>query len=143
MVGEDIRLTDAQLPIQHVEEFALDTSDIALPEDTSAEGPMHVLQGGVVGVLRGDNEGAEENTLEGPLLEGNGEVRAGAGDVDESDKHGGGGHFSAGENGGSEAGEFLHIGVVGGAATSGCRRCGVGTAHGVIYGLSDCVHKII
>lgn len=52
VVREDVGLLHAQLKVEDVQELALDPADVALPEDTRAQGPMDVLQGGVVQVLR-------------------------------------------------------------------------------------------
>lgn len=43
VVTEEIIFCDLEFPIEDVEELSLDTSDISLSKDTSAECPMDVL----------------------------------------------------------------------------------------------------
>jgi hypothetical protein len=76
VVHHALGLAHAQLPVQHVQKLALNPSYIALLEDAGAERPVDVLERGVIGVLGGDDEGAEEDALEGDT-----EVGAGTGDV--------------------------------------------------------------
>jgi hypothetical protein len=48
----DVGFADIQFEIEHVEEFPLDPTDIALAEDTCAHRPVHVLERRVIQVLR-------------------------------------------------------------------------------------------
>ncbi len=43
---------DAQLEIKDVEKLALDTTDVPLAKYTSAHSPVHVLERGVIQILR-------------------------------------------------------------------------------------------
>ena len=43
VVCHDVVLGDAQLEIEHVQEFALDPADVALAKDSCAHSPVHVL----------------------------------------------------------------------------------------------------
>ena len=52
VVRKEIGLRNGELPVEDVEELTLDTADVALPENASAERPVDVLERGVVGVLR-------------------------------------------------------------------------------------------
>ena len=52
VVCEEIGLRNGEFPVEDVEELTLDTADVALPENASAERPVDVLERGVVGVLR-------------------------------------------------------------------------------------------
>ena len=52
VVRKEIGLRNGEFPVEDVEELTLDTADVALPENASAERPVDVLERGVVGVLR-------------------------------------------------------------------------------------------
>ena len=54
MMHKDVLVCYPKLEIEHVQKFALDPPNIALVEQPSAQGPMHVFQGGVVQVLQRD-----------------------------------------------------------------------------------------
>jgi hypothetical protein len=51
MMTEEIGFGDAQFEVKDVKEFALDPSDISLPEDACAERPMDVLQCRIIQIL--------------------------------------------------------------------------------------------
>lgn len=53
VVREEVRLGDGEVPVEDVEELALDAADIALAKDAGAERPVDVLEGGVVEILQG------------------------------------------------------------------------------------------
>jgi hypothetical protein len=57
----------AELERQHLEELALDAGNVAFAEDAGAECPVGVLEGGVVEVLAGDDECAEEDAVVSPF----------------------------------------------------------------------------
>lgn len=50
-MAEQIGFCDAQFEIEDVKEFALDSSDVPLPEDACAQRPMDVLQRRVIQIL--------------------------------------------------------------------------------------------
>ena len=52
VVCHDVGLADAQLEIEHVQEFALDPADITFAKDSCAHRPVHVLKRGVIQVLK-------------------------------------------------------------------------------------------
>lgn len=52
VVCHDVVFADAQLKVEHVQEFALNPADVALAEDSCAHSPVHVLKRGVIEVLR-------------------------------------------------------------------------------------------
>jgi len=70
VVGHDVSLADAQLEIEHVEEFALNPANIALAEYTGAYSPVHVLERRVIQIFASNDEGAKEDPLVGPFFEG-------------------------------------------------------------------------
>jgi hypothetical protein len=90
MVCHNIIFADAQFEIEHVKEFALDPTNVALSEYPRAHGPVHVLKRRVIQVLACDNEGAKEYPFVGPLFECDVEVGLGPVEVDEcgqDDRH--------------------------------------------------------
>lgn len=71
-VGVEIGLCDAQIPAEQVQELLLHQVDFGQAEaeavvaaDSGVAGPVLVLRGGVVKVLGGENEGSEEDTVDG------------------------------------------------------------------------------
>jgi hypothetical protein len=90
MVGHNVIFADAQLEIEHVKEFALDPTNVALAEYARAHGPVHVLERRVIQVLARDDEGAKEYSFVGPLFECDVEVGLGPVEIDEcgqDDRH--------------------------------------------------------
>ena len=83
--NEEIGLGHGEVPIEDFDELTLDPADVTLAEGAGDHGPMDIFQGRVIGVLRGDDESAEEDAMKSPLLGLNGEIRLGALDVDEGD----------------------------------------------------------
>ena len=55
VVGEEVGLGEAELVVEDVEELTLDAADVALAEDSRAERPVDVLEGGVIQVLQEDD----------------------------------------------------------------------------------------
>jgi len=126
MNDEEIGFGDGELPVDDIDELALDPSNIALAEGTGDHSPMNVFQSRVIGVLGGDDEGAEENAVKGPLFGLNGEIRPGALDVDEGDKDVGDSDLSSLDNVRDELGE-LGVLVGAGDRASARRRGGWNT----------------
>ena len=56
---------DAELEVEDLEELALDARDVATAEDARAEGPVGVLERGVVEVLAREDECTEEHAVVG------------------------------------------------------------------------------
>ena len=56
MVGEEVGLRDTEFKVENVEELAFYPADVALAEDPRAECPVHVLERGVVQVLRDNRD---------------------------------------------------------------------------------------
>jgi hypothetical protein len=56
VVSKNGILADGQLPIENLEEFTLDTADIAFTKDTGAHGPVNIAKSRIVGVLRDIHE---------------------------------------------------------------------------------------
>lgn len=139
VVREEVRLGDGEVPVEDVEELALDAADIALAKDAGAERPVDVLEGGVVEILVGYDERPEEDALAGPLLEGDLEVGLCAGDVDEGDEEGGDGDFCATDDVGDELGKLGVLCVARQGATAGRGR---GPAEGVVDSVHDVIHNI-
>lgn len=52
MVAEKVGFCDAELKIQDIEVLSLNTTHIPLAENTSTKCPVHVLQCGIVKVLK-------------------------------------------------------------------------------------------
>ena len=55
VVREEVGLGEAELVVEDVEELALDPPDVPLAEDSGAERPVDVLEGGVIQVLQEDD----------------------------------------------------------------------------------------
>lgn len=66
VVREEVRLGEAELVVEDVEELALDAPDIPLAEDTRAECPVDVLQRRVIAVLERGREVSVWDRREGP-----------------------------------------------------------------------------
>ena len=102
---------------------------------------MDVFEGRVIGVLGGDNEGAEENAVKSPLFGLNGEIRLGALDVHEGDQKVGGGNLSSLDHVRYELGE-LRVLVCAGDGTTSRRRGGRGT-EGNVNDLSSGLNNVL
>lgn len=96
--NEEIGFRNTQVPVEDIDEFAFDPSNITLPESVGDHGPMDVFQRRVIGVLGRDDESAEENAVKGPLFGLDGEIGPGASDVDEGNKDIGDGDFGSLDN---------------------------------------------
>lgn len=83
MVVEDIRFGDRQIPIQDIQELALDAADISLSKGTRYEGPMDVFECRIVGIFGSNHESAEEDSFASPVLGFDRQVGLRAVDVDE------------------------------------------------------------
>lgn len=81
VMREDVVLGNAELEIKDIQKLALDAPNVALAKNAGADRPVDVLQRGVIEVFGSDDEGAKEDTLQCPLLEGNVEVGLGPVDV--------------------------------------------------------------
>jgi hypothetical protein len=108
MMRQQIPLPHAQLPIQHVEELALDASYVLVPENACTQRPVCVLECRIIGVLGRADQGAEEDALERPFFEGYAEV-----DVHQRDEEGERGYFGAREDGCDQGVEFGEVGTRG------------------------------
>lgn len=82
---DNVRFGNGELPIEHVQELTLDATDVPFAEQTGGDRPMVVFQSRVVGVFGGEDEGAEEDAVEGPFLGLDRQVGFGTVDVDEGD----------------------------------------------------------
>lgn len=111
--AENVVLCHTEIPLEDSQELALDAAHIPLAKDAGAERPVDVLESRVVGVLGGNDKGSKEDSLEGPLLEGDVEVWAGAVDVDEGEEESGGDDLGAGDDRRRERAEFLLHGRAG------------------------------
>lgn len=110
VMRHNIIFGDAQLEIKDIEELALYPSNVTLAEHTSAHSPVYVLQRGVIQILRtcesgrmykwgsedshftGYDDGTEEYTFIGPLLQGDVEVRLSPVQIDKGSQDDG--HFN-------------------------------------------------
>jgi len=51
-VPQDVRFSHGEIPIENIEEFAFDTTDVASAKYARAQGPVVVLDRPVVNILR-------------------------------------------------------------------------------------------
>lgn len=89
MVGENIGFCNTQAVAQDIQKFALNPPNVSGTKDTSADCPMVVFQGGVIGELVSQNDSTEEHTLVSPLLHTDVELRLCAIDVYKGNKYDG------------------------------------------------------
>ena len=116
--SEEIGFGNSQIPIENLNELALDPSNITFAKRVRDHRPVDVLQSRVVGVLGGNDEATEEDAVEGPLLCLNGEIRLGAFDVREGNKKVGGSNLSSLDNVRHELGELRVLAGAGNCASA-------------------------
>lgn len=121
--GEQIGLGDSKVPVEDFDELALDPANVALAERAGDHRPVDVFQCRVVRVLGGDDQSAEEDAVEGPVLALDGQVRLGALDVDEGDEDIGEGNLGSLDDTRDELGK-LGLFVVAGQRTAARRGGG-------------------
>lgn len=96
--NEKVGLGHGEVPVEDLDELALDPADVALAKRAGDHRPVDVFQSRVVGVLGGNDESAEEHAVKSPLLGLHGEIRSGASDVDECGEDVGGSDFGSLDN---------------------------------------------
>jgi len=136
---EEIGFGNSEIPIEDLDELALNPTNVTLAEGAGDHRPMNVLQGRVIGVFGSDDESAEENAVKGPLLGLNREVGLGALDVDEGDKDVGDGNLSSLDDIRDELGE---LGVLVGADDRTSTRRGGWEIKGEVDDLSCRLHEL-
>ena len=62
VMGQDVILGDREIPVEHLEELALDPPHIPFTKDTGAQRPVNVSKSRIVGVLGGCRSRQDETT---------------------------------------------------------------------------------
>lgn len=133
--GEEIGFGDGQIPIEDLDELALDPSNVTFAERAGDHSPMYVFESRVVGVFGCDDESAEEDTVQSPFLCLNGEIGLGSLDVDEGNEEVGERDLGSLDN---VRDKLSELGVLVGAGNrASARRGGGGYTEGHVYDLSS------
>lgn len=119
--GEEIGLGNSEIPVEDFDELALDPANVPLAERAGDHRPVDVFERRVVRVLGGDDQRAEEDAVEGPVLRLDGQVGLGTLDVDEGDQDVGHGDLGSLDDTRDELGELGVLVVAGERASAGAR----------------------
>ena len=136
---EEIGFGNGEIPIEDLDELALNPANVTLAEGAGDHSPMNVLQGRVICVFGSDDERAEENAVKGPLFGLNREIGFGTLDVDEGDKDVGDSNLSSLDDIRDKLGE---LGVLVGADDGASTRRGGWETKGEVDNLSRRFHEL-